>query len=729
VGREQPRKPTDAFANDPVTDPTAEALFVRDEETGEVWAPTPGPMARTGTTGRCVIRHSAGLTRFGRVTHGIRHNLDVFVEKADPVKFSLLTLTNEGESHRRLSVFAYNEWVLGRLGPTSACTCHRDRSDDRRAPGQEGLQPPVRGTRVVHARQRSAPLGNGRPPVLSRAQRFPRAAGSASPANALRPRRGGAGSMRRAARRRHARPRRDPSPRVPPGPGARSRTRSRAGGPTRERRRAEAAREAVCRSWDEILDAVQVHTPDDSFDLLMNRWLLYQTVSCRLWARSGYYQPGGAFGFRDQLQDVMALSLTRPDLQREHCCAPRAGSSRRRCPALVARTERPRYTHPLFGRPAVAAPRRGHYVRTTGDADILDERVPFLEAPLLTPDVQEAYLQPRVLPEPWPLFEHCVRAIDKGLTVGAHGLPLIGCGDWNDGMNLVGRQGRGESTWLGFFLHVVLSEFAPLCAARGDQGRSERYRAEAGRLAAMLERTWDGEWYLPATTTTGRLWARLRTRVLDRFNRAVLGGPLGARFPYGLRTAPWTPSHAPGAARARLLLLLTPPFDQSAQDPGYIKGLPPGVRENGGQYTTPPCGWSWRWRGWERRRGGGAVPHAQPGHHTRTAADLDRYKAEPYIMAGDVCAITRTPGARDGRGTPAPRPGCTARPREHPRPPALRLDLKVDLVSLRRGLSTRLSGGSPDALRDRRVQPAGVCRGIGEAELDGVSVDWRAILW
>ena len=627
--------------NDPVTDATGEALYIRDEDTGRFWSPTPLP--RRGV-GRYVCRHGFGYSMFEHAEDGIATELSMFVALDAPIKFAVLKIRNLSGRTRRLSATGYVEWVLGDLRPKTAMHVVTEIDAASGAMFARNSYNPEFSenvaffdvddvTRTVSGDRgefigRNGTLRN--PAAMARARLSGKVGAAMDPCAAVQiPFELGDGQSREIVFRL--------------GVGRGSEDASRLVQLHRKPGGARATLDAVKAHWQQALGAVQISTPDQSIDFLANGWLVYQTLGCRIWARSGFYQSGGAYGYRDQLQDAMALVHAAPNLLREHLL--RAASRQ------FVEGDVQHWWHPPLGRGVrsrcsddflwlVLATCR--YVTATGDWDILTETAPYLEGRALGQNEESYYDLPIRSAERTSLYQHCVRAIERGLAFGQHGIPLMGSGDWNDGMNNVGAGGRGESVWLGFFLFEILTLFGKLADRHGDTAFARRCQAEARKLHVNLNaHAWDGRWFRRAYFDDGTPLGSSTNDECQIDSIAQSWSVLSGATPEARALM------AMDAVDSRLInrehglvQLLAPPFDKSSLRPGYIRGYVPGVRENGGQYTHSAIWAAMAFaklndpaRAWE------VMNMINPIKHSSSRESAKKYYAEPFVVAADIYGV------------------------------------------------------------------------------------------
>ena len=644
------------WSNDPVSDTGGEAFYLRDEETGSFWSPTALPARGSGVY---VSRHGFGYSIFEHAEDGIVSELTVYVDIEAPVKYAVLKVRNDSGRPRRLSATGYVEWVLGEArtgtmmhviseidpgsGALAARNAYNAEFPDRVA--FFDVDEITRTQALTFTGDRTEFIGrNGslkNPAAMRREQLSNRTGAAMDPCAAIQVAfdlppgqsremifRLGAGSDADVARK----------------------LMHRARGPASAR----TALERVKGYWVRTLGAVQVDTGDPSIDILANGWLVYQVLACRYWGRSGFYQSGGAYGFRDQLQDAMALLHAEPLLLRAHLVRSashqfRDGDVQHWWHPPGDRGVRTRCSDDYLWLPLATA----RYVEATGDIGVLQEPAPWLEGRAVPADAESYYDLPSRSERRGSLYEHCVAAVVHGLRYGEHGLPLIGSGDWNDGMNLVGIHGKGESVWLAFFLHEVLARFIGVARLQGDLEMVERCRFEASRLQRNIEQhAWDGNWYLRAwfddgTPLGSAVNPECRIDAIAQSWAVLSGAADRERARTAMSEVDQRLVRRSADSGSGLIQLLDPPFDKSALNPGYIRGYVPGVRENGGQYTHAAVWTTMAFaalgdaeRAWELMR------LINPLHHGDTALRIARYKVEPYVVAADVYA--RPPHA--GRG-------------------------------------------------------------------------------
>jgi cellobiose phosphorylase len=627
--------------NDAVTDVSGEAFYIRDEQTGQFWSPTPLPVRSELPY---VVRHGFGYSVFEHIQYGISSELWIYISINEPVKFAVLKLRNNSDRRRHLSLTGYWEWVLGEQRQKNAMHVATETDPQTSAlfarnpynTDFEGRVAFVASSELARSctADRVEFLGRNGTPAQPAALRRTRLSGKTGvgldPCAALQvPMELEPGQEREIA--------------FILGAGQNLETARDLAGRFQNLQACRDELQKVWAFWGHTLSAVRVETPEPALNLLANGWLIYQTISCRMWARTGFYQSGGAFGFRDQLQDSMALVHTRPELLREQLIRAaahqfREGDVQHWWHPPSGRGVRTHFSDDYLWLPCAAC----RYVETTGDTGVLDEVAPFLEARAVKPEEEAYYDLPQRSAESGTLYEHCVRAMKNGLKFGEHGLPLMGCGDWNDGMNLIGEKGKGESVWLAFFLYDGLKHFSILASRRGDKVFAQQCEEQAKTLHENIEKNaWDGQWYRRAYFDSGEPLGsaanpECQIDSLPQSWAVISGGGSQDRA----RTALDAVAHRLVRRESKLIQLFDPPFDKSPMEPGYIKGYVPGVRENGGQYTHAAI---WAVMAFalagETDRAWELLKFINPILHAQESEAVARYKAEPYVMAADVYSL------------------------------------------------------------------------------------------
>lgn len=629
------------WSNDPVTDPSGEVLYLRDEESGQVWTPTPKP---AGTNQRYRVRHGTGYTIFEHNSHGLKQRLQVFGTPEDPVKIIRLKLENTLDQARRITATQYIEWVLGTTRAEqlpyiipeydTANECLMARNPYNPDFGEQVAfliaSKPVHGLTADRTEFLGRAGNLSKPIALKRIGLETRIAPGEDVCAALQV---------------HL----DLAPRATKeiyfvlGEAENKEKALSLAKKYHQGKQVQKAFDDTNHFWQQLLEKVQVSTPEPTTDMILNRWALYQALSCRIWGRTGFYQSSGAFGFRDQLQDVLALLPIDPTITREQILRAAqhqfaAGDVLHWWHPPSGRGVRTRISDDLLWLPYVTAA----YIKASGDVDILNELIQFREADLLKEGEMERYNAFPLSEKSFTLMEHCLRAIEKGSTLGPQGLPLIGSGDWNDGLNRVGEKGRGESVWLAWFLIDVLNSFAEICERQGDPETAQKYRSRATQYAAAVEKSaWDGEWYKRAFYDDGtplgsaenlegkidsiaQSWSVLSQAGDKERSQQALNSVLK----YLVRP------------EDRLILLFTPPFDKTPYDPGYIKGYLPGIRENGGQYTHAAVWTAWAFaKMGEGKQAAALFNLLNPILQSDNQEKADVYNVEPYVVCADIYSI------------------------------------------------------------------------------------------